>query len=137
MTTSPHNKIISVDELWQFFNHSANLFCIAGNDGYLKEVNPYVVKLLGYAEEELLSIPYLHFVHEQDRDFAGEQSALVLREGGAVQFQTRVLSISGGVKWISWTATYVQEGDSVYLIGQDLTERVAAVIGIELHDNII
>ena len=165
MTSSNQNKIISVNELWQFFNRSANLFCISGADGYLKQVNPYVVKLLGYDEEELLSIPYLHFIHEEDRAHAAAQSEKVRKEGNSLQFRTRVIMFRGGVKWISWTATYVADEDNVYLIGQDLTDRITveenlrderlskqksvleatllgqekerAAIGKELHDNVV
>jgi PAS domain S-box-containing protein len=116
------NKIISISELWQFFNRSSTLFCITGPDGYMKQVNPYVASLLGYPEEVLLSSPYINFVHEGDRQATVEQSVKVRNHRPALQFRNRLVTATGETKVISWTATFIAAEENVYLIGQDLTE---------------
>ena len=56
------------------------MLCIAGFDGYFKRVNPAWQRTLGYTEAELLSRPYMEFVHPDDRE-ATVRSARSWRPG--------------------------------------------------------
>ena len=55
------------DDLREFIDLSLNFLCIVGTDGYFKYVNPAWETTFGYTREELLSRPYLEFVHPEDR----------------------------------------------------------------------
>ncbi len=57
----------SRDELDRFFTLSLDLFCIAGLDGTFRRLNPSWEPVLGYTADELLSRPFLDFVHPDDR----------------------------------------------------------------------
>jgi PAS domain-containing protein len=60
-------------ELDHFFKISADLLCIANHKGYFVKVSPAWSELLGYSESELLSQPYLNFVHPEDRDGTNQE----------------------------------------------------------------
>jgi PAS domain S-box-containing protein len=120
----PNNKIISVEELWQFYNLSANLFCIAGNSEYFNHINPPFAQLLDFTEEELVSIPFLNFIHPDDRE-ATTKEINELKNGKHVSiFQNRHQMKSGDYKWLSWTANRSDLDGNIYAIGLDCTDKM-------------
>jgi PAS domain S-box-containing protein len=52
----------------RLFNLSLDLLCIAGLDGYFKQVNPSWTRVLGWSREELLARPVADFMHPEDRE---------------------------------------------------------------------
>lgn len=56
-----------------FFELSQDLICTAGFDGYFKYLNPAWEELLGYSEKELLSKPFLNFIHPDDHQKSVEE----------------------------------------------------------------
>lgn len=106
----------------QFFNLSADLNCIAGLDGYFKQINQSFQRLLGWSDEEMLSRRFVEFVHPEDRP-AVEANLEGLAAGRAVeQFVTRYRCKDGSYRWLSWTAPAPDAGQSlVYASGRDVT----------------
>lgn len=49
-----------------FFKLSPDMFCIADETGYFRRVNQAWQMTLGWSEEELLSLPFVTFVHPDD-----------------------------------------------------------------------
>ena len=60
----------------RFLDLSIDMFCIAGFDGFFKNLNPSFEKTLGFTTKELMAKPYLEFIHPDDR-----QTTLVERDG--------------------------------------------------------
>ena len=56
------------DELDRFFRLSLDMLCVANLDGYFKRVNPVWERVLGWSEADLISRPYMDFIHPDDRD---------------------------------------------------------------------
>src|SRR5215472_6287577 len=64
-------------DLREFADLSLNLLCIAGTDGYFKYLNPAWETTFGYSRQELLSRPYIEFVHPDDRQATVSEAAHV------------------------------------------------------------
>lgn len=58
------------EELQHVLNMAPVLVCVAGLDGYYKQVNAAFERVLGYSEEESLSRPFIEFIHPDDHAMA-------------------------------------------------------------------
>jgi PAS domain S-box-containing protein len=107
----------------RMFNLSLDIMCIAGFDGFFKQVNPAGEKMLGWTGQELLRQPWIEYVHPEDRAAtiaAREQ----LAAGEAVYvFQNRYRCRDGSYRWISWNAFPLLEEGLIFCVGRDVTER--------------
>jgi PAS domain S-box-containing protein len=107
----------------RFFSFSPDIICVAGMDGYFKQVNPAMSRLLGYSQDELLSHPISSFTHPDDRlKTEIEIDALNIDEGSKT-FQNRYITKSGKVIWLSWTTRTFAEERKIYSIARDVTEQ--------------
>ncbi len=110
------------EERNQFFNLSADLNCVAGEDGFFKQVNNSFEQVLGWSSQELLSAPFIDFVHPDDR-----QTSLAilqgLREGrAAAHFTNRCRCRDDSYRWLSWSAPAPRPGDKLfYASARDVT----------------
>lgn len=124
MGEAPAVKSFSrLHEFEDFLDLSLDLFCVAGFDGYLKEINRAWETMLGYSREELLAKPYLEFLHPDDRPSTAA-AAITVRSGQSLtNFVNRYVSKNGLVHWIYWTVTVRIEKQLIYCVGRDLTEQ--------------
>ena len=114
------------EERNRFFRLSGDMLCIAGFDGYFKDLNSAWEKTLGYTKAELLAIPYMEFIHPDDR-----LATLVVAEkvhGGnsIMDFENRYRCKDGSYRWFHWSATPVFEEKIIYAVARDLTQRKQA-----------
>jgi len=110
-------------DLREFIDLSLNLLCIAGTDGYFKHVNPAWETTFGFTREELLSRPYLEFVHPDDRGTTTAEAAKLASGCNTVSFENRYRCKDGSYKWLLWSAVVRAERGLIYAIAADITER--------------
>jgi len=105
----------------RIFNLSIDMLCIAGFDGFFKQVNPAFSHTLGWTRDELLRKPWLDLVHPDDRTAtaeAGEQ----LRRGATVSFfENRYLCRDGTYRWISWNSVPFPRDKLIVAVARDNT----------------
>jgi PAS domain S-box-containing protein len=114
----------------RFFTLSLDLLCIAGFDGYFKRLNPAWERVLGYTIEELLTEPYLNFIHPDDRDTTGVEAKKIEAGGQTTSFQNRYRCKDGSYRWLLWSATPSREQQLIYASARDITERKRAEAAI-------
>eukprot|EP01089_Gocevia_fonbrunei_P019356 TRINITY_DN6835_c0_g1_i1.p1 TRINITY_DN6835_c0_g1~~TRINITY_DN6835_c0_g1_i1.p1 ORF type:complete len:1412 (+),score=198.39 TRINITY_DN6835_c0_g1_i1:58-4293(+) len=122
-------------ELKEIFNCSPDMLVIANIEGYIKKVNPAATRLLGYAKKELLSRPFLNFVHKDDLKSTLQSINIIRQEHysqdpKAIQGDypihnstIRYISKGGEVKWLDWTFTGALEKGLILAVGRDITEQ--------------
>ncbi len=113
-------RTVERDRLWET---TSDLMGSAGQDGYLKEVNPAWQRLLGRTEAELLARPFHDFIVPADHAPTTEAMTRLARGEVVSNFTNRLHASDGGYRIISWDA--VPEGDMFHIVGRDLTEQHA------------
>ncbi|MDX1653072.1 MAG: histidine kinase dimerization/phosphoacceptor domain -containing protein [Brumimicrobium sp.] len=114
---------VSDRELDHFFNLSIDLQCIANAEGYFVKISPSWSKLLGYSKEELLSRPYLDFVHPDDREKTVEEAERLNQENMTFGFENRYITKSGRVVVLKWNSTYDALTKLFYCTVHDVTQQ--------------
>lgn len=110
-------------DLREFADLSLNLLCIAGIDGYFKYLNPAWETTFGYSREELLSRPYLDFVHPEDRQATVSEAAHVVSGRSTLSFENRYRCKDGSYRWLLWSAIVRADRGLLYCVAADVTER--------------
>lgn len=126
----------ATEERDRLFNLSIDMLCVAGFDGYFKQLNPAWEETLGWTKKELQSKPYLDFVHTEDRE-STKNAAKGLEEGKmVVTFDNRYLCKDGSYKWISWNAFPLIKENLIFAVARDITEQKRAEEDLErAHDD--
>jgi PAS domain S-box-containing protein len=110
-------------ELEQFFDLSLDLLYIAGFDGYFKRVNRAFERTLGYAREELLSQPFIEFVHPDDLQATRDVLADLARGEDVTGYEGRFICADGTVRWLQSNTRTVPDRDVIYCVARDVTDR--------------
>ncbi len=111
------------DELKLIFESAPDIICIAGLDGYYKKVNPAMVELYEYSEEELLKKPIMDFVHPLDRKRTMDEFEALNKGEGSEYFENRHITKSGKVFWISWTTKLLYNEGITFSVGRNVTKQ--------------
>jgi PAS domain S-box-containing protein len=109
-------------EVERIFDLSLDLLCIAGLDGRFKRVNPAFERTLGYTTQELLSRPFLEFVHPDDRARTAEAMETLGRGQRLVQFENRYMCADGSIRWLQWSTRPMPDEGLVYAAARDVTD---------------
>ena len=112
----------------RIFNLSLDLLCISGVDGYFKRVNPAFERTLGYTRDELLSRPFVEFVHPDDREPTVQAQEALARGDEVVHFENRYMRSDGSTCWLQWSARPEPDEGLIYAAARDVTDprRAAA-----------
>ncbi|MFL1896100.1 PAS domain S-box protein [Aquimarina sp. 2-A2] len=106
------------------FNLSQDLIVIAHTDGYFKKVNPQWIEKFGFTENEVLSTPFVDFIHPDDRSKTAHMVQEQLNGVTAMHFHNRYLTKDGDALHLEWNATSVDATGLIFAIARDQTESI-------------
>lgn len=112
------------EEQDRFFHLSLDLLAISNLDGHFERLNPAWERTLGFSLKELLSTPFLEFVHPEDR--AATRAAMRQLAAGIdlCNFENRYRCKDGSYRWLSWKTTAALPGQrTLYNVVRDVTEQ--------------
>ena len=99
------------------------MFCVANQQGYFLEVNPAFSRVLGYSREELLSRPFMYFVHPDDLASTQREFGALMEGVVSVRFLNRYRGVDGAYRYFEWFTFSAMEAGQVYACCRDVTER--------------
>lgn len=110
-------------EIFSFFERTPDWVCVAGEDGYFKNVNQAVMDTLKYSREEIMSRPISDFIHPDDKEITARKRTELLSGEALINFDNRYVSRDGETVWLHWTSIYFPEKEVVFAIAKDVTGR--------------
>ena len=115
------------ESLARHFELSHDMLCTANFDGYFLDLNKAWEETLGWTRQELMSRPFLEFVHPDDRGRTRSRNQAFARGVRAtVAFTNRYRAKNGGWHWIEWSTRVDNDARVIYAAARDVTERRAA-----------
>ncbi len=112
-------------ELTNLFNLSPDVIGIASAEGFFTRVNPSFKNVLGWGNDELVTKPFVSFVHPDD--VAATVAEVVKLAAGqtTLAFENRYRCRDGTYRSLSWSAQAQPDG-TIHAFGRDVTEMRAA-----------
>lgn len=110
----------------RFFAVSLDMLCCLDFNGHFKRLNPAWERTLGFTPAELMSRPFIEFVHPDDRERTLLQNGAVRTGGHALGFENRYLCKDGSYKWFLWNATADSDEHVIYSVARDITAKKQA-----------
>ena len=105
-------------DLARFFELSPDMFCLASLDGYFQRVNENFTRVLGFSKAELVSRPFLDFVHPDDLPQTLLQMGKLSHGLPVVRFKNRYRDVDGNYRWFEWTAKSIPEEGVIFAIAR-------------------
>lgn len=120
MTRPTQTRSTELEE--RFFDLSIDMLCMLDFNGHFIRLSPSWERTLGYTRQELMSRPFIEFVHPDDRKRTLDQNAAVKHGGQALGFENRYLCKDGSYRWLRWNATPDASWSVIYSVARDVTE---------------
>ena len=117
-------RIYTEKELERYLNISVDLMAIVGKDGYIKKLSPNWEKMLGWSEEELLSMKITQIIHPQDlMEYERERNAII-KEEKTTRNIVRFRHKDGRYITLEWSSEYISDEDIYITSARDITKRL-------------
>ncbi|MFH0786120.1 MAG: PAS domain S-box protein [Pseudomonadota bacterium] len=114
------------EEAYRNLFENANETILVAQDGKVILFNPRTVMMTGYPAEELLSRPFIEFIHPDDRDMVMDRHVKRLKGEELLPiYDFRIIHKDGNVRWVELNAIVINwmGGTATLNFLSDITER--------------
>lgn len=120
---SEFNRKKLENDLSHLFDAIPDILCLADFNGRFLKINKAGCELLGYNEAEILYHTFDEFVHPDDKDIFDKEVQRLVHGESTFGFETRYLTKSGSVIWLSWYCNPAMEEGLIYATAKNITEE--------------
>lgn len=114
------SRIGAADTRW--FEMSNDMLCEASFEGYFTRLNDRWERCLGWTPEELMSRPFLEFVHPDDLEATAiVAGSLSDHPDEVANFENRYGTKDGSWRWLHWSSR--SDEYRKYAVARDVTDR--------------
>jgi PAS domain S-box-containing protein len=117
-----NDEKLDITNFEYFIKDFPDLACIVDFNGYFKVVNDSFVKVLGYTREELLSRPFIEFIHPDDIEITSSTFKTLALISPVTDFENRYVKKNGEFVILQWKSNLNTGNDLVYSIARDITD---------------
>jgi len=97
------------EQRYRLLIENANEGILVAENGFLKFVNPMMQELTDFTKEELLTLPFVDFVHPEDRELVISNHLKRLKgEQDIPRYHLRLFTKDGNVKWIEMNGVKIE-----------------------------
>ena len=116
-------RVEAEEERDRLFNVSIDLLAIGGFDGFLQQVNPAWVRVLGWSRDDLMSHAVMEFIHPEDQDRTAAAYRALAEDRAVADLATRFRCRDGSYRWLSWSSFPYPDRRLVFSVVRDITEQ--------------
>ena len=114
-------RVRAEEERDRLFNLSLDLLAVGNFEGYLQQLNPAWVRVLGWSRDDLMAEPMGHFIHDEDAELWTDAQGR-LEAGELIQdLQCRFRCRDNTFRWLSWSSFPYPEQRQVFTVVRDIT----------------
>lgn len=111
------------EDVRQIYNAAPDAISVSDFKGNILEINKTGADLLGYSQEELLSMNWLDLLHPEDRAITQENSRKH-QQGIATKYtENRYVTKDGKVIWLAWTVKPDLKAKITFQVGKNITQE--------------
>jgi PAS domain S-box-containing protein len=100
------------------FLNSPELLCVIKSDGHFTKSNPLLNSFLGSTEIELMSLPFISFIHPDDILVTNKMISNLFKNKNPVIFENRVKHKDGNYRYLSWSFSLDESSQLLYGSGR-------------------
>ncbi len=116
-------RVEAEEERDRLFNVSIDLLAVGGFDGFLLQVNPAWVRVLGWSRDDLMSSAIIDFIHREDHDLMAAAFRALAEDHSVADLATRFRCRDGTYRWLSWSSFPLPDRRLVFSVVRDITEQ--------------